>query len=733
MPDSNSLVLEIFQQDKGLRMSVYERKELISTLRHYNYCNVPFTDIDKLREDIIFILNKADNSGNLSRDLFDKLKRDGQLLWNYLLSKPVKDKLKSAFHQNLILSIDEELIGIPWELLHDGNEFLCLKFSLGRLVRTGEETLRPQYRSPASVLKMLILANPTNDLAGAYSEGINIRNQFDRKRNDIRIDFKSTYIDRMYIKKSIGDYDIVHYAGHCEFDPNDPKKSGWVLTDGKFDSEDILNLSSSVTLPSLLFSNACYSAKSSVKASGIDDHKKTYSIVSAFLFSGVRHYVGSTQKLEDSASLFFAKEFYGQLIGGATVGESLRLARVKLIECQGPTSIHWSSYLLYGDPNFSLFNKATFKQPPPAVKKSVFRNIKFIRLLATVTGIFLVSLFLYLWLPSLNPSVYFMYAKSQKLFLKGENRGVINLTQSIIERDPNFLSAYPLLADTYQRIGDRDNALRYYFEYILYSERKKDKVNLASAYIGIGWVYYLQGDYNKAFDYYNKGLVLARENKDKSNEADVMGKMAVWYMDKKNYDLALELLTKSSEINRSRRHIYRHKYNLACDYFNIGLLFADKGDYAAAREFYDKSFKLFESMKMRHELSDYYFNIGEIYAFQKEYLKALECYHKGLKIDQSLGHKPNIAGDYNMIGELYAEMDDRLKAQDYFNLAAQVANEINFRPETASAHYNLGILYKNWGKKNRARENFRIAEEIYSSIDPQKYREIQQELLNLSN
>jgi len=730
MPDTNSLVLEIFKQDSGFKMSLYERNELVSTLRHYNYCKVSLVEVNKLREDITFILNKADKNGNLHVDLYDRLIKNGQLLWNSLLSRPVKDKLKYASVQNLTLSIDEELIDIPWELLHDGNNFLCLKFSLGRLVRTEEEGLKPRYRSSPSVPKMLILANPTNDLKGAYSEGVSIKNQFDRKRQNIRIDFKSTYIDKMYVKKNIGDYDIVHYAGHCEFDPDNSGRGGWVLSDGNFASEDILNLSSSVTLPSLLFSNACYSAKS--LPVDTDYHKKNYSFASAFLFSGVRHYIGSMQKLEDSASLIFAKEFYGQLIYGRSIGESLRQARLKLAKFQGPGSVHWSSYLLYGDPNFVLF-KGSFKNTPPQIKKSILKNRKFIWFIISALTILLICSFLFIFLPSLNPSSYFTYSKSQNLFLKGNNEEVIKLTRGITEKDPNFLAAYPLLADTYQRIGDRDNALKYYFEYILYSEKRQDKVNLASAYIGIGWIYYLQGEYKKAFDFYNKGLILSRENKDKLNEADVMGKMAVWYMDKKDYDLALELLTKSSEINRARQHIHKHKYNLACDYFNIGLLFADKGDYAAAREFYDKSFKLFSSMKMRHELSDYYYNIGEIYAFQKEYLKALEYYRKGFKIDESLGHKPNIAGGYNMIGELYVEMDDRVEAEKCFTRALSVAEEINFRPEIASAHYNLGLLYKSLGKKNKARENFRVAEEICASIDPRKYQEIKEELLSLSN
>ena len=131
---------------------------------------------------------------------------------------------------------------------------------------------------------MLILANPTADLKSAYLEGVNIKNQFDRKRAEISIDFKSTRIDTVYVKKNLRDYDIVHLAGHCEYDTDDPKNSGWVLSDGKFTTTDILALGESLHLPSLIFSNACHSAEAATGPMATDYQEKNYSLASAFLF-----------------------------------------------------------------------------------------------------------------------------------------------------------------------------------------------------------------------------------------------------------------------------------------------------------------------------------------------------------------------------------------------------------------------------------------------------------------
>ena len=48
MTDSNALVLEILKQDTILAMSIFERGEIASTLRHYSRLIVSFSEIDQL-------------------------------------------------------------------------------------------------------------------------------------------------------------------------------------------------------------------------------------------------------------------------------------------------------------------------------------------------------------------------------------------------------------------------------------------------------------------------------------------------------------------------------------------------------------------------------------------------------------------------------------------------------------------------------------------------------------
>jgi len=338
-------------------MGLFKQGQDVPTLRHYNQIPVSFSELVSLSTEMVGILNRCvpvKKQAFLLEQL-QSLKKIGQLFWDYLFSRAIKEKLKNTPPCVLTLSLDEELIFIPWELIFDGENFLALKFSLGRLVRSSGDSTLVQYRNLSEKLKMLVLANPNADLKSAYAEGLNIKNQFSHKNKMAHIDFKSTSIDKQYVKKNICDYDIVHFAGHCEFNRKDTQKSGWVLSDGVFKVEDVLKMGQSSSLPALVFSNACHSAQVNFGMIDSEYQRVSYGMASAFLFAGVRHYIGSIRKIEDNTSLVFAREFYARLLSGLSVGESLRLSRVKSIKEHGLASLHWVNYLLYGDPGFVFF------------------------------------------------------------------------------------------------------------------------------------------------------------------------------------------------------------------------------------------------------------------------------------------------------------------------------------------------------------------------------------------
>jgi tetratricopeptide (TPR) repeat protein len=724
-----SLILEVFKQDDSLKMGLFNQSQSAPTLRHYSQVGVSFSELKHLSLEMVEVLNCSTKDSVFKLQQLKNLQKIGQLFWDHLLSRSIKGKLKDSQFCALTLSLDEELIYIPWELIFDGENFLGLKFSLGRLIRSRGDPALLQYRDLTDSLKMLILANPNGDLKSAYLEGLSIKNQFSHKTKKVQVDFKSMNIDRHYVKKNICDYDIVHFAGHCEFDKVEAKDSGWVLSDGVFKVIDILKMGQSCSLPALVFSNSCHSAQVNPVLIDLEYQRVNYGMASAFLFAGVRHYIGSIRKIEDNASLMFAQEFYAKLISGVSVGESLRLSKLKLIKEYGLASLHWVNYLLYGDPEFVFSKFSRHKKP----RRKINLFYKKVTLKISLALIFTVlSIFLVIWLPKINPTKLYLFLNAVSEYRQGNNQQALIFGQQVINKDPDYLAVYPIMANAYQCIGDKDKALKYYFDYVLKSEKLNNKVHLIQAYIKLGWFYQLSGQYDKANQLYDKALNLSRQLKDKQGEALALRKLAVWHIEKKDYELALGFLTKSASINLENPNNFDSVKNLASDYFDIGLVFTNKNDYPAAKYFYEKSLKIFKRLKLNNELSDCYFNLGEVYFYEKEYQKALEYYFKGLKVDQQQNNKANLSSGYNMIGELYLEIDDLIKAEIYFKQALESSEKVNnSQPDLALASYNLGLLYKKQGKKNMSREYWRRAQEIYRSLDPDKYQEIRKELLEL--
>jgi len=731
MPEQNTWILEITCQDRHLSMSLYE-KEQVSTLKVISTVIADFSRIEHINQEIITIINKASQERLLNNDSIDELRKNARLLYDLLLSRQVKTRLSSLGSVNLLLSLDERLISIPWELLSDGRDFLCLKFNLGRSIRTQVFPIQSQYRNIPIRPRMLILANPTGDLKSAYQEGLYIKNRL-IKRGKISVDFKAQDVDSNYMCKNLRDYDIIHFAGHCEYNTQNPEQSSWLLSDGRVSARDFLALGESASLPSIVFVNACQSACATNKL--LDSHIQSdvYGLAQAFLFAGVRHYIGSFWRIEDSFSGEFAEEFYNQITVGHSVGQAVRSARLRLIRQYETSAIAWAGYVLYGDPSFVLFpavSKPAAVSHKAKVRLPVLTKRKAI-LLSLALAIITFSFVLIRTLPTLNPKTYILFYQAKQFYTQGNNAKVIILLDKIISKEPLYLSAWRLRGDVYFRLGKFSDALGDYFDYARFSERKGDYKHLAQAYIKIAWIYHMWGDYEKSEEFYQKALNLSSRQQDKLNEADAMARLAVWHIDKGNYEAAFALLMKSSEINRKMNSDPEHRFNLACDYFNIAFLYTEKDDYSTAKEFYIESKEIFENLGEIPELSDYYFNMGEIALFEKEYDLALAFYQKGLALDKQLNHRFNLSSDYWMLGEFYWQTGKLDEAESYFKEAITICQKINNYPVLAGVYYDLGLMFKERGQIQKAREFLSEAINLYKNIDTPDYQDAQQEYLAL--
>jgi len=341
--------------EKELKIIIEEKESWgESTLQQYVRAEISFSKIHSISSEIFSLLYQFSRSshtymtGNGRR-----LVKLGQHLYDSIFPLQIKERLANIKLKDLCIVIDDSLISIPWEILHDGEGFWGLSYNMGRVVTTSQYFYRPKRSEYYERLKMLLLADPREDLPNSCQEGILLNQELSKQADFIDCFLELRKIDTTKILREISQYHIVHYAGHAKYDQENPGLSGWCLKDGILTAQEILKVSGGKkSFPSLIFSNACSSGHTSKwpDMAGHKDINRAYDLVNAFLRSGAQHYIGTFQDIIDPSSLDISLYFYQYLMSHNSIGESLRKARLEVIKKYGADNLIWAFYMMYGDP-----------------------------------------------------------------------------------------------------------------------------------------------------------------------------------------------------------------------------------------------------------------------------------------------------------------------------------------------------------------------------------------------
>lgn len=290
------------------------------------------------------------------------LARIGGLIYSHLLTEPARRVLRDAPPSALYLRLDERLVHVPWELCHDGREFLIDKFRVGRQVITAQpipETFAPPRGRQG--LKVLLVADPTESLPHAASEAEQLCALLDEVPGvDVTL-LAGKGVRRVPLLAALQEHDVVHFAGHSHYDAKTPARSGWRLAEGLLTAADLAKLRPP---PFLVFSNSCEAATSGSWETASGFEPSAFGIGSAFLLAGVPNYVGTFWVVHDKESIDFATACYRGLVSGAALGESLHRARRAVVAAHGNAGLTWASYSLYGDPALAPLAAGPEATPP---------------------------------------------------------------------------------------------------------------------------------------------------------------------------------------------------------------------------------------------------------------------------------------------------------------------------------------------------------------------------------
>lgn len=291
----------------------------------------------------------------------DSLPAFGKDLAALVLPESVRTILAHYADNPLVVVHDAATSRIPWETILIGDRAPALAGGISHLYEAENLSVAKwlHRRQLDPVLDVLLVVNPTKDLAGAAEEGKRVRQCLTALGSTVRIvELVGDQARKAEVMRHIssGRFDIVHYAGHAFFDPSNPARSGILCADYQVLSG--ADLASIGNLPSLVFFNACEAARVRGARKKQDSNlaiarrvQRNVGFAEAFLRGGVVNFLGTYWPVGDSAALEFARVFYADLLDGRSLAYALLDGR-HAVKRLG--SVDWADYILYGDPDFVL-------------------------------------------------------------------------------------------------------------------------------------------------------------------------------------------------------------------------------------------------------------------------------------------------------------------------------------------------------------------------------------------
>ena len=350
----SSFLLEVMAAPGGARVSLCPvRRAATATLRGYEAVAIDHRELERLTYELKVLLGRVNMRGQLDPAASAEIRKLGHLLFDELLPPSVKALLRAQEGHDLLIRTDESLVDVPWELLHTGEQFLALRWNIGRLLSapSADAMLLPTPRPLRAPYSALLLADPCGDLDAAYDEGMQLHAMLDGQLY-LDVSLKSSEIPRAYLRENIREFDLLHFAGHAELGG---QGEGWLLSDGRFTTEDIERLTGGRPFPSLIFANACGSGRGGRRVEGA---RAATTLARTFISAGTRHFIGAHWDVPDAIAGTFATHFYRGLCQGLPVGHAMRQARLALSVTYGDGTVLWGSYCLYGDPGMVYFPEA---------------------------------------------------------------------------------------------------------------------------------------------------------------------------------------------------------------------------------------------------------------------------------------------------------------------------------------------------------------------------------------
>ncbi|MDP2385046.1 MAG: tetratricopeptide repeat protein [Bacteroidota bacterium] len=192
---------------------------------------------------------------------------------------------------------------------------------------------------------------------------------------------------------------------------------------------------------------------------------------------------------------------------------------------------------------------------------------------------------------------------------------------------------YANLANTYESMGDYDNAKHYMFESLRMFRELKDSKRFTSCYLNIGILYFESGNTDSAMYYYNEAIKFPSEKA--GINASVHTSIAKCYLSENKLEEAeKEMLIALDIIKDLNSEYYEASYTNS-----LGEIYIRQGKYDEAEKLLLKSLNYSKHAKLLSIETSANYNLYELYMARKQFQKALEYHVQYTFLNDSINNK----------------------------------------------------------------------------------------------
>ncbi|MCS7221499.1 MAG: CHAT domain-containing protein [Anaerolineae bacterium] len=355
-PDLELRVIQDYHDERVLYFELHSSKEVVG-YHHFKSGEVklrgsPLEKMQAVYQELSQMAGKAPPTTEARAYAERRLAAIGNGLWDEL----VPDRLKEQYWEfrsrvkSILITSDEPWV--PWEAIkpyryksdgeREDDPFWCQQFAIARwLSGPGLADALPVGAARPVAPVQVNLPSVREEVA------------FVERLSDLRpgIISLAAFNSRLQVLDWLqtGEFSLVHFACHGQFDSTLPQDSAIILSDGALRPSDIRTRFGGKRPRPLIFINACHGAREEFSFTGLGGWAQQ--LVAR---ARVGAFIGAMWEVNDALALQFARCFYTALLkDNKPIAQAFQEAREQIRQA-APWNSTWLAYVLYADPEGRL-------------------------------------------------------------------------------------------------------------------------------------------------------------------------------------------------------------------------------------------------------------------------------------------------------------------------------------------------------------------------------------------